>query len=643
MTEQAVVEYVANCAWQVPLLAGGAWAMVKLARPALRTEYWLWVAVLAMAVVLPMRGVERRGGNERRTAIVEVQRGAGSTYALMWADGSFLRGEERPVTLRERIATLRSELGSGAWSGWRGFRLQMSARGTHWFVGVYVLAMLFAGLRLFGAWRRARLLVRDGQEMSLGDEAMRSLQEVAYRMGVEVPEIRESHRIAGPMVVGALRPVLLLPEGAGEYGEDELRAAIAHELAHVKRRDYLVNLLCEAVMLPVSWHPVANAVEQRIQQTREMVCDEMAAEEMESGEGYARCLVSVTRRIMERPVAFERTQAVGFFDRNTLEERVMRLTAGGEMMTGRSKAMRVVCGGLALATVVGVAATFHVKPAFGAEAVGQSSAAVTAAASNKAAAGVVQVQPVKPSALVVEGDTVAATEVQGHPSAPVAIARGKHATVTAEPGEYVHRWKTHDGEAFAMVNHEATEPSEEEQQAVEEKLDDIHAGADPAVIRLDWPEVKLDWPEVKLDLKKLQIDKVQIEKAQRLMNDPAMKKQFAELQRKGMLDAQKQIAELRINPPDINLSNLNLELQMQSAKDALDRLQVEGLADSQIKLIDEAKINAEIAEGMKGNAAAMAKLRKEMDSGELKAKLEAAQKLLDEVQRKMEAMQKEKK
>lgn len=623
MTEQAMVEYVTNCAWQIPLLAAGAWVMVKLARPALRTEYWLWVAVLAMAVVLPMRGVERRDG----VAEVRLREERRDAVRLLPVDGSYVRSGADAAEVRERVAEMSSNMNAEL----RTFRLQMSVRATHWFVGLYVVAMLFAGMRLLGAWRRARRLVCESRKIELSTAGMRSLQEVAERMGVGVPEIRESDRVAGPMVVGALRPVLLLPEGAREYGEEELRAAICHEMAHVKRRDYLVNLLCEAVMVPVSWHPVANAVERRIQQTREMVCDEMAAEEMESGEGYARCLVSVTRRIMERPVAYERTQAVGFFDRNMLEERVMRLTGEGEAMTGSSKAMRVLCGGVALAAVVGVAATFHVKPAFGAEATGQSSAAVTEAGSDKAATGLVQAQPVKPSAQVV-GDGAAAARSSERVTGRVAIARGAHAQMTAEPGEYVHRWKSHDGEAFAMVNHDVAEPSEEEQQAVEDEFNDVHAD-DSAVLRLDLPEVKLDMPEVKLDLKKLKIDRVQIERAQRLMNSAEMKRQ--------MQDAQRQIAELKINPPNIDLPKM--ELQMQSAQDAMNDAQVRAMVDSKINLVNEAEINAEIAKGMKGREAAMAKWQKEMESGELKAKLEAAQKLLEEVQRKMEAMQKEKK
>jgi Zn-dependent protease with chaperone function len=38
--------------------------------------------------------------------------------------------------------------------------------------------------------------------------------------------------------------------------EDEIRAALCHELAHIKRRDYLVNAVCQLAALPVAWHPV---------------------------------------------------------------------------------------------------------------------------------------------------------------------------------------------------------------------------------------------------------------------------------------------------------------------------------------------------------------------------------------------------
>jgi beta-lactamase regulating signal transducer with metallopeptidase domain len=100
------------------------------------------------------------------------------------------------------------------------------------------------------------------------------------------------------MVVGAVAPVVLLPEGFAGHAEDEVKAALLHELAHVKRRDYLINGICQLAVLPVGWHPVACGVERRIRRTREMVCDEMAARAMHSEIGYARCLLTMARGML---------------------------------------------------------------------------------------------------------------------------------------------------------------------------------------------------------------------------------------------------------------------------------------------------------------------------------------------------------
>ena len=102
------------------------------------------------------------------------------------------------------------------------------------------------------------------------------------------------------MIVGVAAPVLLLPVGFGGFTEDEVRAVLCHELAHVKRRDYLVNVICQVVALPVVWHPVVHGVQGRIRRTREMVCDALAAREMESEIGYAKCLLALARGMVGR-------------------------------------------------------------------------------------------------------------------------------------------------------------------------------------------------------------------------------------------------------------------------------------------------------------------------------------------------------
>jgi hypothetical protein len=168
------------------------------------------------------------------------------------------------------------------------------------------------------------------------------------------------------MVVGAVSPVVLLPEGFAGHPNDEVRAALLHELAHVKRRDYLTNGICQLAVLPVNWHPVAHVVEQRVRRTREMACDEMAAREMQSELGYARCLVTMARGMLSGGLA-ERPEFVGLFSNNVLEERVMRLMEGKTALSARAKLVRLVSGATAMAAATLMASSFHVVPTMAAE------------------------------------------------------------------------------------------------------------------------------------------------------------------------------------------------------------------------------------------------------------------------------------
>src|SRR5664279_740668 len=55
--EQAIAEYFANSLWQIPLLAFGAWLLLRALRSGAQIQYWVWLTVLGLAVVLPLRGI----------------------------------------------------------------------------------------------------------------------------------------------------------------------------------------------------------------------------------------------------------------------------------------------------------------------------------------------------------------------------------------------------------------------------------------------------------------------------------------------------------------------------------------------------------------------------------------------------------
>jgi beta-lactamase regulating signal transducer with metallopeptidase domain len=369
--ERAMLEYLANALWQLPVLAAGAWSLLWLTKPSPRTQYRVWLAVLGIAVLLPAWGIR----SERIIAApVAVPVATSRTTFDQWATAPLVQRSAGvvavdatgPLTL-EGVPVTGKSTANGMWRlPSRVQRVHLSARVTHWVTGVYVGSVLLGLLRVLKAWRSARGLVEVSQEVALCSAAETVLRDFGRSFDVSLPEVRECAAVTSPMVVGAVSPVVLLPEGFAGHPNDEVRAALLHELAHVKRRDYLTNGICQLVVLPVNWHPVAHVVEQRVRRTREMACDEMAAREMQSELGYARCLVTMARGMLSGGLA-ERPEFVGLFSNNVLEERVMRLMEGKTALSARAKLVRLVSGATAMAAATLMASSFHVVPTMAAE------------------------------------------------------------------------------------------------------------------------------------------------------------------------------------------------------------------------------------------------------------------------------------
>jgi TonB family protein len=170
-----------------------------------------------------------------------------------------------------------------------------------------------------------------------------------------VVQLAESASISGPMVLGVRRPLLLVPTGFfARVAGAERNAALAHELAHVRRRDFAKNLGYTVLALPVAWHPCLWLVRARVAESREMVCDAMAAEATRGKREYARSLLRLAEAL---PFALRGRvlPAMGIFDGNTLERRVINMMDKRKKLQGAARWAAI--GAVALLTVGAGAST----------------------------------------------------------------------------------------------------------------------------------------------------------------------------------------------------------------------------------------------------------------------------------------------
>ncbi len=139
-----------------------------------------------------------------------------------------------------------------------------------WFVGVSAIA-----LRAFAHWRRLSWLLRNAT-IPLAD-CTDVLAKLCRRFGISARiRLLGSMAIDTPMLVGWLRPVILLPISMlSGFTPQQIELIIAHELGHVRRWDYLANLLQVVIETVLFYHPVVHWVSRDVRDARESCCDDL--------------------------------------------------------------------------------------------------------------------------------------------------------------------------------------------------------------------------------------------------------------------------------------------------------------------------------------------------------------------------------
>jgi len=165
-----------------------------------------------------------------------------------------------------------------------------------WLVVIWVVGVLILSVRLAYGWMGARRLQTHGTR-TVPEALQQVLARLAARLRVNRPvRLLESLLIEVPAVVGWLRPVVLVPASAlTGLTPQQLEVLLAHELAHVRRYDYLVNIVQCVVETLLFYHPAVWWVSRRIREEREHCCDDLAVAVCGDPHLYATALVGMER------------------------------------------------------------------------------------------------------------------------------------------------------------------------------------------------------------------------------------------------------------------------------------------------------------------------------------------------------------
>lgn len=275
--------------WQGGLAIAAVW-LLCFAFPKLpaRARCWLWrLAFVKLMVCLVW------------TAPIELRLlPAAKAGAAAVVSGPALAGTPTPQHLQVPVQEQPAQPGTAAAP-----QPQAKARVLDVLLGLWLLGIMIGIVRIARQWWQARRLVLKSQ--ACGDERMLSdVAELAQEFGIScVPEIRMADGLDAPLLAGLVNPVILAPRVfLNEKSPAQLRMMVAHELAHIKRRDLAWEWLTAVARVVFFFHPLVMVAGKENRLASEMAADEVALtvgglERVD----YAGMLVEVAARIVTPP------------------------------------------------------------------------------------------------------------------------------------------------------------------------------------------------------------------------------------------------------------------------------------------------------------------------------------------------------
>ncbi len=256
--------------WQAAAIAGIYRVLIALlTRSASQTRYLLAVAAMLLMV-----------GTAAGTFVWQMRSATPSPTLRNAAS-----------TIEDATIALPHTMAPGFVSQRYGVGVSTTASLERWIDGFWVLGVVVLSVRSLGGWWVIQRL-RATAIAEAPEQVRESFRRICATMGLRRSVLlRVSTAITGPITVGAVRSMVLLPISAITLlGPDELEMVLAHELAHVRRADFLFNLVQTLVETLFFFHPAVWWMGSRIRHERELCCDDLALKVCPNPVTYATAL-----------------------------------------------------------------------------------------------------------------------------------------------------------------------------------------------------------------------------------------------------------------------------------------------------------------------------------------------------------------
>jgi Zn-dependent protease with chaperone function len=276
-----------NLLYQSAFLKALGWALLN--------SLWQMALLWLVYVLLTMNG--KKLLSRQRHAIALFSLAGGSLWFLVTLIINLYKAASGPQVITVYVEN--PDLGPGLISHW----LRYAEPALPFLSLAYLLAAAFLFVRFYFQYRHTQQLFTTGLQKADAEWRL-FLQQAVQHMGIKKKvQIWLSSMVDTPVTLGIFKPVILLPIAAVNHlSLKQAEAIILHELNHIRRNDYLVNLLIACVDVILFFNPFARLLTGIIRKERENCCDDMVLQFCYEPQSYARALLTLEQNRMDTGV-----------------------------------------------------------------------------------------------------------------------------------------------------------------------------------------------------------------------------------------------------------------------------------------------------------------------------------------------------